>query len=93
MRSLLTCVKLVVPAVATGLFTLVHASVHANTADQSGILPQRMFPAVIGVATLAASRLGPAVARRFGSAIQSRDRIPMPVRAAVALALTSAGGT
>jgi hypothetical protein len=78
---------LVVPAVATGLFTLVHASVHANTADQSGIVPQRMFPAVIGVATLAAGRLGPAVARRFGPAIRSRDRIPVPLRALVALAI------
>ena len=78
---------LVVPAVATSLFTLVHASVHANTADQSGILPQRMFPAVVGVATLAASRLGPAVAKRFGPALRSRDRIPLPVRAVVALAV------
>jgi hypothetical protein len=78
---------LTTPLVATAMFTMVHASVHDKTADQTGIVPQRMFPALVGLFTFAATRLGPAVARRYGAAIDRRNRVPVALRVALALAV------
>ena len=78
---------LVAPVLATAAFTMVHASVHDQTADLSGLVPQRMFPALVGLFTLGASRLGPAVARRYGGSIAARDRFPLALRLLGALAV------
>ena len=78
---------LVTPVVATAMFTMVHAAVHDKTADQTGLVPQRMFPALIGLFTFAAGRAAPAVARRYGGAIDRRNRAPIAVRVVVALAV------
>jgi hypothetical protein len=78
---------LVSPLLATGLFTMVHAAVHDNTAEQTGIVPQRMFPAVVGLFTFGAARFGPAVAQRYGATIDKRDRIPAVARVLLALAV------
>jgi hypothetical protein len=75
------------PVLATGLFTMVHASVHDKTADQTGIVPQRMFPALIGLFTFGAARLAPAISRKWGASIDKRDRIPAVARVVVALAV------
>jgi hypothetical protein len=75
------------PVLATGIFTMVHASVHDKTADMTGIVPQRMFPALIGLFTFGAARLAPAVATRWGSAIDKRNHIPGFVRLLIALAV------
>jgi hypothetical protein len=73
------------PALATALFTMVYASVHADTAGQNGLVPQRMFPALLGVLTFVASRVRVSVSKRFGGAITARDRIPAPIRVVLAL--------
>ena len=78
---------LLTPVFATAMFTMVHAAVHDNTADQSGIVPQRMFPALVGLFTFGAGRLAPAVARRYGDAIDARNRVPAVLRIVVALAI------
>jgi hypothetical protein len=75
------------PVLATGMFTMVHAAIHEETADQSGIVPQRMFPALIGLFTFGATRLAPAISRKWGASIDKRDRIPALVRALLALAI------
>ena len=77
--------SLVGPVIGTALFSLVHAATHADTGDQSGFLPQRYFPAVVGLLLFAATRLGPRLANRFGNALTTRDRLPAAIRAAFAI--------
>jgi hypothetical protein len=77
----------VTPALATAMFTMVYASVHSQTSGQNGLVPQRMFPALLGLLTFLAARLRGTVARRFGGAIAARDRIPGLVRAVLAVGL------
>ena len=77
----------VTPALATAMFTMVYASVHSQTSSQNGLVPQRMFPALLGLLTFLAARLRGTVARRFGGAITARDRIPGPLRAVIAFGL------
>jgi hypothetical protein len=78
---------LLTPLVATAMFTMVHASVHDKTADQTGVVPQRMFPALIGLFTFGVARLAPAVSQRFSNRIDARDRFPVVLRVVVALAI------
>jgi hypothetical protein len=78
---------LVMPVMATAMFTMTFAAIHDKTADQSGLVPQRMFPALVGLFTFAASRLAPMVSNRYGAAIDRRNSIPLAMRVVVALAI------
>jgi hypothetical protein len=83
---------LIGPLLGTLSFGLVFASAHDQTAYEYGIVAQRYFPAVIGIAVYLATRFGPALAGRFGPQLAKRDRIPLPLRigltAAVPVLLT-----
>lgn len=78
---------LIGPALGTLSFGLVFASAHDQTAQQDGIVPQRVFPAVVGIGVFLATRYGPTLARRFGGQLAKRDRIPVPLRILLTLAV------
>ncbi|MCP4961064.1 MAG: SH3 domain-containing protein [Actinomycetia bacterium] len=79
--------SLAIPLLTTVLFGVFYASTHADTSSESGLVSQRMFPAVIGLLTFAGMRFGPALARRFGGAIGKRNRIPGVFRGLLAVGL------
>lgn len=76
---------LVGPTLATGLFTMAYAEVHRSTPDQTGFLPQRLFPIVVGLFVYALSHAGPALGRRLSGFFDRRDKIPMWLRLPVAI--------
>jgi hypothetical protein len=78
---------LIGPALGTLMFGLVFASAHDQTAVERGIVSQRIFPAVIGIAVFLATRFGPALGRRFAGQLQKRDRIPLLLRIAFTVAV------
>jgi len=71
---------LVAPLLATLLFLLVWAGAHSKTGGQTGILPQKAFPAVIGVYTYCVVRYGQALGRKLANFFAKRDHLPMFVR-------------
>jgi hypothetical protein len=71
---------LIGPALGTLSFGLVFASAHDQTAYEYGIVAQRYFPAVVGIAVFLATRFGPTLAGRFGTQLAKRDRVPLPLR-------------
>jgi hypothetical protein len=70
----------IAPLVASLCFTMSWAAVHAYTADQTGFLPQRGFPAVIGIFTYVVVRFGGAIQDRFRSFFDTVQRIPKFLR-------------
>jgi hypothetical protein len=78
---------LVAPLVATVIFTMSWASIHSSTASDMGILPQTIFPALIGLFTFATTRFGPALQQRLGRFFDLRDRFPLRTRVAASIAV------
>ncbi len=78
---------LVAPLLATLFFLLSWSGIHASTGWQTGVLPQKMFPAVVGLFTFASRWYGPAVDRRFSGYFDIRDRIPGAIRLLVTIAI------
>jgi hypothetical protein len=78
---------LVGPALATALFTMVYAELHRHTADDTGLVPQRVFPIVAGLFMHLVARTGPSLNHRIGGFLDVRDRVPVPLRIVLALAL------
>lgn len=76
---------LISPLLATSLFTMAFASIHSDTADASGYLPQRVFPAVVGLLTYSMPIAGRLLTRRVPGFFAGRDRVPMPLRLVVAI--------
>lgn len=77
---------LVAPLLATLIFTMAWSGSHYQTSWLIGlVLPQTMFPAVVGVFTYGVGRWGPAIQRRLGPFFDVRDRFPMKVRIAAAI--------
>lgn len=77
--------SLVAPLAATTLFTMAYSPMHADTAYQEGLVSQKTFPAVVGVATMVMSRFGPAIAAKLQRPLAIRDRIPVLLRIPLAL--------
>ena len=71
------------PVVATAAFTLSWAGFHSETASLTGILPQRIFPVVVGVFTYSVARWGSDLQRLFAGFFEFRDGFAKPVRFAV----------
>jgi len=67
---------LVAPAVATCLFVIVWAGVHYTLAIKMGLLPQIIFPAVVGLFTFITMRYGNGLRRALDPFFESRDRFP-----------------
>jgi hypothetical protein len=76
---------LIAPVLATVLFTIPWAGVHYATSFQTGILPQTIFPAVIGLFTYAVGRFGPSLQGALSGFFDFRDQFPMAARIAVAV--------
>lgn len=81
---------LVAPLLATLLFLLVWAGSHAKTGGQSGILPQKAFPAVIGVYTYFVVRYGPTLRSKLSGFFAKRERIPFALRIVITVAVPTA---
>ncbi len=78
---------LVGPLLATLLFLLVWAGSHASTGGQSGILPQKAFPAIVGVYTYAVVRYGPALQLKMPGFFEKREGIPTIGRILITVAI------
>lgn len=78
---------LVAPAVATCLFVIVWAGVHYTLPIQTGLLPQIIFPAVIGLFTFIIVRYGDGLRRALDPFFESRDRFPRWLRFVAVLAV------
>lgn len=71
---------LVAPVVATILFALSWAAIHYQSTDDSGLLSQKIFPAVIGFFTFVSARYGPAFQRVLVPFFKVRDKVPSFLR-------------
>lgn len=71
---------LVAPAVATCIFVIVWAGIHYTLATQVGLLPQIIFPAVVGLFTFIVVRYGAHLQRTLDPFFESRDRVPKWLR-------------
>lgn len=78
---------LIAPTLATLLFLLVWAGSHSVTGGQTGIVPQKAFPAIVGVYTFIVVRYSPALQRKMVRFFAKRDRIPLAVRVIVTVAV------
>jgi hypothetical protein len=76
---------LMAPIIATMIFELAWTGSHLNTSFQSGILPQLIFPAVVGVFAFVVERFGPFFQRSLTSFFDFRDRYPGWLRLVVAI--------
>ena len=65
---------LIAPIAGTLVFTIAWAGAHHSTAGLSGIVPQTIFPAVVGVFLYATARWGNAIRRALGPLLDLRDR-------------------
>jgi hypothetical protein len=81
---------LIAPILATLLFLLVWAGSHASTGGQSGIVPQKAIPAIVGVYTFMVVRYSPALQHRMIGFFARRDRIPLIVRVIATIAVPTA---
>ena len=78
---------LVAPLLAIALFLLVWAGTHSESADQSGLLPQKAFPVLIGAYTYAVMQWGPSLQDRMSGFLDVRDRLPFAARLVITLAV------
>ncbi len=78
---------LVLPILATTIFTIAWAGFHEDTWNETGILPQRLFPAVIGLFTYVVARFGPGIHHARRSFFESRDKCPKWIRFVAVLAI------
>jgi hypothetical protein len=75
------------PAIATLAFTIAWAGLHYKTTGQSGILPQVMFPALVGLFTYSVARWGPGLQRSLAGFFDFRDAFPVPIRLVAVIAV------
>jgi hypothetical protein len=75
------------PVLATLAFLLSWAGLHFDTGEANGILPQRIFPAVIGLFTYSVARWGPDLQRSFDGFLEGRDRFPKLLRIAAVIVI------
>ncbi len=80
---------LVPPLLASLMFTLSWAGSHAGRAEEVGLLPQLLFPAVTGVFAFVVARYGAAVQRRGSPWFRARDRVRTRERLIVLIAATA----
>ena len=78
---------LVPPVLATGLFVISWGAIHQDTWLQVGVVPQILFPVVVGVFTYGVMRYSPLVQRFSGDLFTLRDRVPWLIRLAAVIAV------
>ena len=67
---------LVAPALATIIFTIAWSGAHLLTVTQWGILPQIIFPSVIGLFTYSVAHFGPRLQQPLEGFFNFREKIP-----------------
>ena len=75
---------LIAPVAGTLAFTVAWAGAHHATAGLSGIVPQTVFPAVVGLFLYASARWGNGIRRALGPLLDLRDRYAIGWRIVVA---------
>jgi hypothetical protein len=80
---------LVAPSLATLFFTVTWAGVHFGMESHAGLLPEKLFPAVIGLFSWAVTRYNFVLRNRLCvfPMMKSRDAIPRFIRIAIILLL------
>ena len=78
---------LVAPLAATLVFTMTWAPAHSGLENAMGLVPQMMFPALVGVYTYGISRFGPHIQRNFRGMFEFRESIPKIGRIAALIAI------
>ncbi len=79
--------SLVAPLLATALFVMSWGDIHAATGSETGILPQTVFPAVVGLFTYAVTRWNEAAQRALGTLFDRRDRLSRGMRYGAAIGI------
>lgn len=77
---------LVAPLLATTLFAMAWSGLQPNTLAAMS-WTNRAFPGVVGAVSYLMIALRPVLTSRFGGVLRARDRIPAPLRVAVALVI------
>jgi hypothetical protein len=76
------------PALAAALFfTMSWAAAHAQTSGSSGLVPQKVFPALIGLFTFVVARFGPQIQQSLAGFFEWREGIPTFLRILAAIAI------
>lgn len=78
---------LAAPMIATGIFAISWSYLHASTWSRVGLLPEIVFPVLIGLFTYGSVTYRAELQRRLDSFINLRDRIPRMLRIGLAIAL------
>ena len=78
---------LVAPLLATALFVVSWGDIHAATGAEVGILPQTIFPAVVGLFTYAMTRWNAAMQRVLRPLFDQRDRLSRRMRYVAAIGI------
>ena len=78
---------LAAPALATVIFTIAWSGAHLRTGTQWGILPQIIFPSVIGFFTYAVAHYGPRLQQPLGGFFDFREKIPNWLRMVIVFAV------
>jgi hypothetical protein len=71
---------LAAPIVATLLFAMVWAGIHFQTGQRVGILPQKTFPALIGLFSFLTSHFLPQLQQKLKGLLDFRDKFPKWLR-------------
>ena len=75
---------LIAPIAGTLIFTIAWAGAHHSTGGLSGIVPQTIFPAIVGVFLFATARWGEQIRKGLGPLLDLRDRYAIGWRIVVA---------
>jgi hypothetical protein len=78
---------LVMPAFATAFFVIAWSGAHRLTGTQWGILPQMVFPAVIGLFTYSVAQYGPKLQMSLKPFFDTRDKFPKLLRFLIVIAV------
>lgn len=78
---------LVAPAAGTLAFVVAWSGAHYQTADQSGLVPQMIFPCVVGLFLYSIQRWGDGLRRALGPLLNIRDRYAIGYRVLLAFAI------
>lgn len=76
---------LLAPAIATLGFTLSWGYVHAATPYRFGLVPQVLFPALVGLFTFGTAQYGMSIAQSVPRLFDARDKLPMWARLGAAI--------
>jgi hypothetical protein len=78
---------IVPPIIATIVFSLAWSWYHIDTSGLTGIIPNRIFPAIVGLFTYSVIQFGPKIQNSMASFFRARDKVPIFFRYVLVLAI------